>query len=94
MTAAGEPAATVLLVLMSVVGVSMILAAIRLLSGPSLADRVMALDVLIAAGVASVALLAWRTGQMIYLDLAVAVAMVTFLSAVALAWYLDKRGDP
>jgi multicomponent Na+:H+ antiporter subunit F len=80
--------------LLAGVVLAMALAGIRLLRGPTQADRVMALDVMVIAAVAAVALLAWRTGVTALLDAAVAVAMVTFISAVALAWYLEKRGDP
>ena len=83
-----------LVILLSGVVLAMGLATLRLLRGPTLADRVMALDVLVIAAVGGVALVAWQTGRAVFLDVAVAVAMVTFISAVALAWYLEKRGEP
>jgi len=83
-----------LVTLLSGVVLAMGLATVRLLRGPTLADRVMALDVLVIAAVGGVALVAWQTGRAVFLDVAVAVAMVTFISAVALAWYLEKRGEP
>lgn len=83
-----------LVTLLSGVVLAMGLATLRLLRGPTLADRVMALDVLVIAAVGGVALMAWQTGRAVFLDVAVAVAMVTFISAVALAWYLEKRGEP
>lgn len=83
-----------LVALLSGVVLAMGLATLRLLRGPTLADRVMALDVLVIAAVGGVALMAWQTGRAVFLDVAVAVAMVTFISAVALAWYLEKRGEP
>lgn len=81
-------------VLLGVVFFSMGLTTVRLLRGPTQADRVMALDVLVIAAVAAVALMAWRIRAVALLDVAVAVAMVTFISAVALAWYLERRGEP
>jgi multicomponent Na+:H+ antiporter subunit F len=81
-------------VLLGVVLLAMGMATLRLLRGPTQSDRVMALDVLVIAAVAAVALVAWRTGIAALLDVAVAVAMVTFISAVALAWYLERRGEP
>jgi multicomponent Na+:H+ antiporter subunit F len=83
-----------LIVLLAGVILTMGLAALRLMRGPTLADRVLALDVLVIAAVGGVALKAWRTGLAVFLDVAVAVAMVTFISAVALAWYLEQRGEP
>ena len=85
---------TTLEILLIAVILAMGLAGIRLLRGPTQADRVMALDVLIISAVAAVALAAWRAGIPAVLDVAVAVAMVTFIGAVALAWYLEKRGEP
>ena len=85
--------ATTLEILLFVLMLAMAIASFRLLRGPTQADRVMALDVLVIAAVASVAVLAWKIGVTALLDLALAVAMVTFISAVALAWYLERRGD-
>ena len=85
---------TTLEILLIAVILAMGLAGTRLLRGPTQADRVMALDVLIISAVAAVALAAWRAGIPAVLDVAVAVAMVTFIGAAALAWYLEKRGEP
>lgn len=79
--------------LLGVILLTMLLALVRLLRGPSLPDRAIAMDVLVMAGVAGMAVLAWQTGLDAVLDVAVVVALVTFLSAVALAWYL-KRSEP
>ena len=84
--------ALVLDVLLVLVSLTMALAGVRLLRGPTQADRVMALDVLVIAAVGAAALAAWRYGEVAILDLAAAVAMVTFITAVALAWYLERRG--
>ena len=88
-----QPVPMLLMLLVGVV-LAMGLATVRLLRGPTLADRVMALDVLVIAAVGGVALVAWQTGRAVFLDVAVAVAMVTFISAVALAWYLERKGEP
>lgn len=85
---------TTLDILLAGVVLAMALAGVRLLRGPTQSDRVMALDVIVIAAVAAVALLAWRTRIVALLDVAVATAMVTFVSAVALAWYLERRGEP
>ena len=85
---------TLLAALLACVLLAMGLATLRLIRGPTMADRVLALDVLVISAVGGVALMAWRTGLAVFLDVAVAVAMVTFISAVALAWYLEQRGEP
>ncbi|MDJ0764054.1 MAG: monovalent cation/H+ antiporter complex subunit F [Myxococcota bacterium] len=90
-----DPAVALILdVMMGGVALAMAAAGLRLLRGPTNADRVMALDVLTISAVAEVALLAWRTDVTALLDVAVAVAMVTFMGAVALSWYLERKGEP
>lgn len=79
--------------LLGVLGLSMVCAAIRLLRGPSLPDRVVALDLLVIAAVAVVALLAWVYRQPALVDLAVLLALTAFIGTVALAWYVE-RSEP
>ena len=70
---------------------------VRLWRGPSLADRVLALDMMTAAIIAFCGLFAVRSGIEAFLDIAVALALVSFLSVVALARYaerLDRRNRP
>jgi multicomponent Na+:H+ antiporter subunit F len=74
---------------MALVGIFFALA--RLVLGPSLADRVVALD---AIGVLSVGVIATydiATDQPVLLDAATAVALVAFLATVAFANYLERR---
>jgi len=62
----------------------------RLLRGPSLADRVVALDVLNILAVAYCALLAMASGRAVYLDAAIALALVAFLVTVAFARFVER----
>lgn len=75
---------TVLLVL------GFIAAFIRLLRGPSLPDRVVALDVMATMAIGALALVSIRTGQPILLDVALGIAIITFLGTVALAISLER----
>ena len=74
------------------VGLAMALCAWRLLRGPEVVDRVLALDTLYINTVALVILLGirWRTEYLF--EAALIVAMLGFVSTVALARYLS-RGD-
>jgi multicomponent Na+:H+ antiporter subunit F len=65
---------------------------VRLLRGPSLPDRVLALDLFTVLALGFIAVFAIRTGFALYLDLAIALGLVGFLSTVALARYLLQRG--
>jgi multicomponent Na+:H+ antiporter subunit F len=66
---------------------------IRLLRGPSYADYVIALDFMAILSVATVALYSIYTGQPIFLDAAIALALVAFLATVAFARYIEHRSD-
>lgn len=66
----------------------------RLARGPSLADRVVALDVIAATIVAAAVLYAIQTGLAVFIDVALAIALVTFLGTVALAHAIESGGEP
>ena len=66
---------------------------IRLVLGPSLADRVVALDLVTILLIAVAALLALKTGEAVYLDLGLALALVGFLATVAFARYAERRPE-
>ena len=76
--------------------VALLLVIIRLARGPNLGDRIMALDTLTILAVGLIGAVTLRTGLTLYLDIAIAIALVGFLSTMALARYLlsRTRGKP
>jgi len=64
---------------------------IRLLRGPSAADRVVALDLMTILSVAFCALVAISSERAAFLDVGVALALVAFLATVVLARYIERR---
>lgn len=76
---------------LALVMVGVIAAGIRMVLGPSSADRIVALDLITVQLVALSALLALTTGKSAYLDLCVALALVGFLATVAFARYVENR---
>lgn len=85
-----------LLVAMAMVVVAVRLGFIRLLRGPTLADRVLASDMMAAALIAFCALFAIYAAETVYLDIAVTLALVSLLPQVAfarLAERLVRKGD-
>lgn len=76
---------------LTLVGISMLLTLIRLVRGPSRADRVVALDLLTILAIALIACLAVATGSDALLDVAIALALVAFLGTVALAKAIERR---
>ncbi|WP_192879353.1 cation:proton antiporter [Microbulbifer sp. A4B17] len=72
---------------------ALVMCFLRIALGPTLADRVVALDVLNILAVAYCALLAIASGQPVYLDAAIALALVAFLVSVAFARFIEKSGS-
>ena len=71
--------------------VAMVLAVIRLIRGPNLGDRILALDMIGVLAVGFIGGVAVLTGFSLYIDIAIALALVSFLATVALARYLMSR---
>lgn len=76
---------------MGLLAVTIALSFIRLRRGPSLPDRVVALDLLTTVGIAITAVYAVITGQPVILDVATILALISFLGTIAFAYYLDLR---
>lgn len=79
-------------VIFPILTVSVILIFIRLFKGPEVVDRVIALDLIITVGTALITAYSIRSGQAIFLDVAMILALIAFLGTIAFAFYLDKKG--
>ena len=82
-----------MIVLQTVIGLivlAMALATFRLLRGPGLANRVVALDVMAVLGAALTSLLAIRYDEPLFVDVAVCLALVGFVGTVAFAKYVER----
>jgi multisubunit Na+/H+ antiporter MnhF subunit len=88
----GDPLLIATVVSLGLVCVGLAAACVRLVLGPSLADRVVALDFISVGLVAITALLAIQTEHTAYLDVGAAVALTAFLATVAFARYAERRG--
>lgn len=73
-------------------GLALLLCVWRLLRGPELPDRALALDTMYVNVVVLVLLFGVRLGSSIYLEVALLIALLGFASTVALGRYLS-RGD-
>ena len=78
-------------ILLAVLAVALFLCFLRLLLGPSLADRVAALDTLPAIGLAMLGVYAIEYDLAVLLDLAIVIALVSFVGTVAFAKYMERR---
>jgi multicomponent Na+:H+ antiporter subunit F len=74
----------------AVLAAGMVLSFIRLVQGPTLADRVVAVDALATMAIGALVLIAVITGQGLLLDIALAVALVVFLGTIAMAMTIER----
>jgi len=72
--------------------VALFLAFYRLVRGPSLPDRVVAMDLIGTLAVGIIAAYDIASDQPVLLDAATVVALVAFLGTVAFARYVERRG--
>lgn len=62
----------------------------RLLRGPSIPDRVAALDLLMVHLVGLIALFAVTSGRLLLLDAVIVVSVLSFLGTVAIARFIEE----
>ena len=74
-------------------GVALLIAVIRLVKGPTLPDRIVAMDLVGVLVVGLIVVLAASTQVPATLDAAIVIALVGFVGTVAYATYVE-RGHP
>jgi len=82
--------AALTMVVMPCIGVAMLLTLYRLVRGPTLVDRVIALDLLNTFGIGVLAVQSMITGQAVYLDVALVLGLVAFLATIAFSYYIQR----
>lgn len=78
-------------VILAVLGVAFALFAYRLFRGPTLADRVIAVDGMLVAGVSTLIVRAMETDSGAFLQVAVMLSLVGFISTSVIARYIEGR---
>ena len=74
--------------ILAIVGI--VISFLRLIKGPTVADRTVALDVMTIIAVSVIVYIAAISGRIIYLDVAMVYALISFLGIVAIARYLER----
>lgn len=74
--------------------VALLLGFIRLTRGPTLPDRVVALELIASIVVGYVGVHAIETGVSSFLDVAIVIALTAFLAAVGFARFIERGGHP
>jgi multicomponent Na+:H+ antiporter subunit F len=72
---------------------AVLIAVVRLIRGPTLPDRVVAMDLIGVLVVGLIVVLAASTGVRATLDAALVIALVAFVATIAYATYIE-RGHP
>jgi len=83
---------TALTIAFFLVGIALLLNLYRLARGPSLPDRVLALDTMYINSITLIMLFGIRTESNLYFEAALLIALIGFVSTVAVAKFL-LRGD-
>ena len=78
----------------ALLGLGVAFTLIRILRGPTLADRILGLETLTVLGIGIIAIFSVRAGLTLYIDIAISLALVGFLSTAAFARYLLSRRSP
>lgn len=73
-------------------GIAIALFFFRLLAGPSLADRIIALDGMLWTGIGLLVLQAIETGAGTFLPVAVVLTLVSFIATAVVGRFIEGRG--
>lgn len=74
-------------------GIALLVAVVRLVRGPTLPDRIVAMDLIGVLVIGLIVVLAASTGVRATLDAAIVIALIGFVGTVAYATYV-RRGHP
>jgi len=83
--------ATAVVLALYVIGLAMLLSLWRLLRGPGVLDRVLALDTLYINTIAALILFGMHLESAVYFEAALIIAMLGFVSTVMLSKYVMRR---
>ena len=78
-------------VIIPILVLSELLVFVRFVIGPSVIDRVVALDLVVTIGIGIISIYSIVTETSNFLDIAMILALIAFLGTVAFSYYLEKR---
>ena len=78
---------------LSMLAVAAALTFMRLAKGPTLPDRVIAIDLIGVLLVCILVVMAGSTAQEVFLDVSMVVALISFVGTVAYAGYIEREGS-
>jgi multicomponent Na+:H+ antiporter subunit F len=80
-------------IVLPLLSIAVLFALIRLIIGPKMPDRVVALDLMVTLGMGIIGVYAIATEQSVFLDVAAILALISFLGTTAFASYLQRRPE-
>ncbi|QIA63420.1 pH regulation protein F [Vibrio astriarenae] len=83
---------TVYFIAFLMMSLALLISSVRLLRGPSLPDRVIALELMATLTVGMVVLYGIAYDEPKFIDVAIVLALTSFLAAVGFSSFLEKRG--
>jgi multicomponent Na+:H+ antiporter subunit F len=81
----------VMVIALAMLALAALLTFIRLMLGPTLPDRVIAIDLIGVLIVCLLVVLAGSTAQAAFLDVAMVIALISFVGTVAYARYIERE---
>jgi multicomponent Na+:H+ antiporter subunit F len=93
MTASQSFLAASVLISLGLLSLSFLITTLRAVIGPTLPDRIIALDMLVAVAIGFIAVIGIKTGYVLYIDIAIALGLVGFLATVAFARFVMSRAE-
>ena len=75
-----------------ILSVAFLVTVFKVIKGPTLPDRILALDMLVGTAIGFIAAIGIKTGFTLYLDIAITLGLVGFLATVAFARFVMTRG--
>ena len=80
-------------VVLPILSVAVLLVAYRFFKGPTIVNRIIALDLLITIGIGIITIYSIQTNQPTFLDDGMILALIAFLGTVAFSYYLEKKKE-
>jgi len=78
------------MIFLTIIGISILFCFLRMLMGPTAADRAVALDTVTTVTIAFLVVLGYVFNRYIYLDVSLVYAVLMFVGSVAIARFLEK----
>ena len=80
----------ILYIVLGLMLISVGLTVVRFVLGPATTDRVISFDVMTIASLSIIAVIAYLSERIIYLDVAIVYGLLSFLGVIIVAKYLEK----